>query len=288
MNNHLWHLMAAGLLLMPMILVAQEQKANSNNPTPSLIASRETDSTASRLANPPLPVNGGQDKTSQQDPKNLLLPYDQQPEVTTKVDPQYPQAAKKDNLQGTVWLKVSIDQTGKVVRATVQKSDAEIFNQPSIDAAMQWHFRPAKKDGKPVASEVAIPFKYKTTGGSDISDYSQPGMTPLLVMVPERGGFRVMRQHPYLIGQSRTRANDWYPESAIRDNFEGIVTLNITVNETGRVEKVFVRGPAREDLDSAAVRLAKTWTFTPGQVNGQPEKATIIVPIAFSLMKPQK
>ncbi|HTY38799.1 MAG TPA: energy transducer TonB, partial [Bacteroidota bacterium] len=93
---------------------------------------------------------------------------------------------------------------------------------------------------------------------------------------------------PYLIGNSPSATNEWYPESALKDKFEGLVMLKVTVNTGGRVERVEVEGHAREDLDSAAVQLARTWTFIPGEMRGVPEKSTIRVPVFFGLFKKAK
>jgi TonB family protein len=63
--------------------------------------------------------------------------------------------------KGTVWVKLWVDEKGNVREATVLKSDAEILNQPSIDAAMKWKFEPAILKGQPVDVWVTIPFKFK-------------------------------------------------------------------------------------------------------------------------------
>jgi TonB family protein len=67
-----------------------------------------------------------------------------------------------------------------------------------------------------------------------------------------------------------------------------MVFLKLTINVGGRVERVEVMAHAREDLDSAAVHLARTWTFTPGQWNGMPEKSVIQVPVGFYLGRQAK
>jgi protein TonB len=73
----------------------------------------------------------------------------------------YPEEALKNGLEGTVYVKIWVNTEGKVVDAAIQKSDAEIFNQPSLDAAKQFQFTPALKDGLPVSVWVTVPFKYK-------------------------------------------------------------------------------------------------------------------------------
>ena len=215
------------------------------------------------------------------------VPYDQAPEPTKQVNPKYPDLATKARTEGTVWTQVWIDESGNVTKATVTKSDAEIFNQPAVDAAMQWKFKPAKKDGKPIAVWVSIPFRFKLMERGEVSDYTKPGVY-LQVLVLPNSPYRIIRQHPYLTGQAPSSTTNWYPESAIKDGFEGIVTLDVTVSATGKVEKVVVTGVAREDLDSAAVRLARTWLFTPAQMGGKPEKAVIHAPVGFHLPRPQK
>lgn len=270
-------LIAIGIVLLSGSLLAQQSSKEPGTTEATTIAARES----AMQAQPGATV--GQDKQDKKAP-----PFDQAPEPKTMVQPKYPDAAANAGTEGTVYTNVSIDETGKVTKVTISKSDAEIFNQPSIDAAMKWSFKPALKDGKPVAVEVSIPFRFKLSKGGEISDYSQPGASPLMVLVGQRAGYRVMRQAPYLIGQSLTASSEWYPESAVKDKFEGIVSLKLTINAFGRVEKAEIATPAREDLDSAAVRLSRTWTFTPAQVNGMPDKCMMRVPVAFYLDRQAK
>lgn len=280
MKRVVYSILSFGVLLFPLLLSAQESQKDQIQKQSVTSMVRDEDSLV------PKTVDVADNPTKRQD--NQAAPYDQAPEAKTMVQPKYPDAATKAGTEGTVYTKVSIDEKGKVTKVVVTKSDAEIFNQASIDAAMQWVFKPAMKDGKPIAVEVSIPFRFKLQKGGEATDYTQPGLGPLSVSVGPRTGYRVMRQHPYLIGQSPTPSNDWYPESAIKDKFEGMVVLKLTVNYAGRVERVEIKSNAREDLDSAAVHLARTWTFTPGQSNGMPEKSIIQVPVGFYLGRQTK
>ncbi len=280
MKPSLRSILIPGILLVPLLLSAQESQIDLPQRQSVTFLVRDGDSLI------PKNVDVIYSPTKRQDKQ--AVPYDQAPEARTKVNPKYPDIATRAGLEGTVWTKVSIDETGKVTMVTISKSDAQVFNQASIDAAMQWVFKPAMKDGKPIATEVAIPFRFKLQKGGEATDYTQPGTLPLSVVAEPRGGFRVMHQHPYLIGQSSTPSNAWYPESALKDRFEGMVLLKLTINVGGRVERVEVLAHAREDLDSAAVRLARTWTFAPGQSIGMPEKSVIQVPVGFYLGRQTK
>ena len=75
--------------------------------------------------------------------------------------PKYPEVARRAGIEGTVWVKIWIDEQGNPRKAVLLKSDAEILNQTSLDTAMKWKFKPAVLKGKPVAVWVSIPFKFK-------------------------------------------------------------------------------------------------------------------------------
>lgn len=95
------------------------------------------------------------------------IEYDEAPVPTKQVMPKYPEDAMRDNLEGIVYLNVWITAEGTVKKAEVLKSDAAVLNQAAIDAVRQWEFTPAKKDGKPIAVWVTIPFKFRLkTDGS--------------------------------------------------------------------------------------------------------------------------
>lgn len=87
--------------------------------------------------------------------------YEKAPHVLKAVQPIYPEAARQAGMEGTVFLRVLIDKEGKVARAEVQRSDAEIFNQPALDAIKQWLFTPAWSGGSSVCVWVAVPIKFK-------------------------------------------------------------------------------------------------------------------------------
>jgi protein TonB len=86
---------------------------------------------------------------------------DTMPIKKTTVDVVYPEKARKDGTEGTVWVKALVDEQGMVAKTEVIKSDAPVLEQAALDAARGWTFTPAKKDNKPVSVWVTIPFKFK-------------------------------------------------------------------------------------------------------------------------------
>ena len=80
------------------------------------------------------------------------------PQVVREVKPVYTPEAMKQKIQGTVWLKIVVLDTGDVGQVEVSKSlDPEYgLDQEAIKAAKQWKFKPGTKEGKPVAVEVTL------------------------------------------------------------------------------------------------------------------------------------
>jgi len=72
-----------------------------------------------------------------------------------KVDPVYPEAARRANLQGTVVLDAVISPDGTVVNLhPVSGSDALV--SAAMDAARWWRFRPYRVRGEPAAVETTL------------------------------------------------------------------------------------------------------------------------------------
>lgn len=90
-----------------------------------------------------------------------FVPYDKEPQLVKKVEPRYPEPARRAGLEGKVIVKMWVDSDGKVQKVRVLKSDAEIFNEPAIEAARQFVFTPAYLNNKPVAVWVSYPIRFR-------------------------------------------------------------------------------------------------------------------------------
>jgi protein TonB len=77
------------------------------------------------------------------------------------VYPPYPELARRAGIEGIVYIKMWVTKEGKVKKTEIAKTTSELFNQPAIDAAMQWTFTPAIMNNGPVSVWVTVPFKFK-------------------------------------------------------------------------------------------------------------------------------
>jgi TonB family protein len=87
------------------------------------------------------------------------------PDAIQKSDPGYPIELMRANVQGTVTLYAVIHADGTVGEIRVLTSPDDRLDALAKSALARWKFRPATKDGQPVALEavVVIPFRAKRT-----------------------------------------------------------------------------------------------------------------------------
>lgn len=90
---------------------------------------------------------------------------DQSPSLVRIVEPTVPEAAKKHDIKAEIWVSFLVNTEGNVEEASI--SEIRIYNgdgqsyktvksidyglaEATIEAALRWKFRPAKKNGEPV------------------------------------------------------------------------------------------------------------------------------------------
>jgi TonB family protein len=78
-----------------------------------------------------------------------------------KVEPEYSEEARKAKFQGTVLLSIVVDETGKTRDIKVLRALGLGLDEKAIEAVMKWRFRPAVKDGKPVAVAANVEVNFR-------------------------------------------------------------------------------------------------------------------------------
>ncbi len=132
-----------------------------------------TQTEMSQQASPVIPEGAGSEnnnvsieqdiKIDDEGPPADFVPYEKEPQIVKEVKPKYPELAMRAGLEGKVIVKIWVDKEGKVRQVVVLKSDADIFNEPAIEAAKQFVFTPAYMNNGPVAVWVSFPFRFKLT-----------------------------------------------------------------------------------------------------------------------------
>lgn len=75
--------------------------------------------------------------------------------------PDYPPLARQLGEEGTVWLKLSVNEQGRVTTVTLQRSSGFARLDKAGQAAVwQWRFAPKLEAGKTVVAEVELPVRF--------------------------------------------------------------------------------------------------------------------------------
>jgi TonB family protein len=77
------------------------------------------------------------------------------------VDPQYTEQARQAKLQGTVVLRVDIDETGVPRNIAVITPLGLGLDQSAIQAVEQWRFSPTLLNNVPVSVETTVEVNFK-------------------------------------------------------------------------------------------------------------------------------
>lgn len=84
-----------------------------------------------------------------------------QPVLLVKVEPEYSEEARKAKYSGTVMLSIIVDKNGMPRDIKVVRPLGLGLDQKAIEAVSQWRFKPAMKDGHPVAVQANVEVNFR-------------------------------------------------------------------------------------------------------------------------------
>ncbi len=98
------------------------------------------------------------------DEKGKLLPPpapappapDTQPELVYSADPVYPDIASVRSIEGDCTLVLTVDTNGLPQNVRIVKSLSPEIDAVAVAAVLQYRFKPATRNGVPVATKVAV------------------------------------------------------------------------------------------------------------------------------------
>jgi protein TonB len=74
-----------------------------------------------------------------------------------------------------------------------------------------------------------------------------------------------------------------YTDAARRKGLEGLMVIEVDIDEQGRVKRAIVRGKIDPEMDEAARRLVERWKFEPATLGGRPVARTTFLRFRFKL-----
>jgi len=86
---------------------------------------------------------------------------DRAPEVIKAVKPEYPEKLKREGIEGSVFVEVSLDENGvPIMVKAIKSSGYPEMDSAATKAAKEMRFTPALKDGKAVRTKIIVPMRF--------------------------------------------------------------------------------------------------------------------------------
>jgi len=73
-----------------------------------------------------------------------------------------------------------------------------------------------------------------------------------------------------------------YPEEARKEKISGVVLLDVTINEEGKVSAVKTKESAHPSLEKAAIDAVKQWEYVPMRMKGKSVAVITTITINFA------
>ncbi len=202
-----------------------------------------------------------------------FIEVDKAPELVSKLNPEYPKLAKLAGIEGTVYLKLLIDEKGNVAKAKVEQGVKDMIDESALKAAKKAKFSPAMLKDKPIRVWVVLPiaFKLALDKKESPSNISDEDPDPSVRVQYEKGPKMIEGAKPV------------YPDEAKKNNITGKVFVKVLIDKEGVPKKAMVIKSESQLFNQSAVDAAMKSKFSPAMDKGNPIAVWIVLPYKFAL-----
>jgi TonB family protein len=199
-----------------------------------------------------------------QSPQGAQRAVDGKPKTTLKLIKAplgpYPEEAQRKGIEGTVTLRIVVDERGRVSDAKALSGPAELL-QAALKSVRQWEFAPPAKAPVVTTAEVAYGHPRECPGA--LSDSGTVGFATRLKS--KRGTYAYLTDE---IDRSVP-----YPDAERKSGIGGEMIIALTVDPEGKVVKVQVVKSLSANLDKVVTETVRTWRFRvqPGGADALPD-----------------
>jgi TonB family protein len=169
----------------------------------------------------------------------------------------------------TYRVGADVDATGHVIATQIDRDVPASIAGVLATAVRKWQFVSATRNGQPVPAHTFIYSKLLVLPGAN-------GQYSLHIIYTGNG--------PKFDGAGWEAR---YPKDALQRRQAAFVFVTATVQPDGRpaditVESQFAEWPVARSFKNAALKAARSWHFTPEQVDGQPVATQVRIPMSFT------
>ncbi len=219
-----------------------------------------------------------------------FIEVDKAPTLKSRLRTVYPKLAKLSGIEGTVYLKLLINEKGNVEKAKVEQGVKDMLDNSALEAAKKALFSPAMLNNKAVKVWVILPVAFKLEvekkekGRLLRKDELEPMPSNEKEEDPAMDKFVPVEKMPEIVNQ----VNPVYPEEATKNGIEGRVWVRVLVDKEGNAKKVAVVKSDNEIFNQSAIEAAMKYTFTPALQESKPVAVWVVMPFKFELDKEKK
>jgi TonB family protein len=183
-------------------------------------------------------------------------------------EPEYPEEARVQKVQGDVVLEVNTDVRGHVDLVRVVTGHP-MLRLAALHAVNQWRYRPYMLNGEPVAVQFPVIVKFRIPG---IPYQEEPRSSS----EPYKTSSGVMQ------GLLQKRVDPHYPEEAKLQHIMGDVVLSAVIDKEGKIQhlKVVSGDPI---LAKAAMDAVQQWRYRPYELEGKPVDVQTTINVRFHM-----
>ena len=167
------------------------------------------------------------------------------------VEPDYPTAAKKAKLSGTVILKAVIGKDGKIKSLHVASSTSPMFDEAALKAVRKWTYKPYLLNGDPTEVETNITINFSL----DVDPAPSP--TPSPDPTAQTPSPSASNSRPVVIRAGEVKM------PAGTGNFNGTVQVSLIVGKDGVPKDVTVKRGLGLDYDQSAIAAVREYRLNP-------------------------
>lgn len=186
---------------------------------------------------------------------------------------RYPEAAQKANIEGTVFVEITVKEDGSIEVGDVKynaitRLHSELSNEAVRVVQSMPKWKPAVQDGKVVKSKYTLPINFKLDGAKELNEVDT---------APEYPGGQ-----PELYKLLTT--NIKYPDEAQKAGAEGMVVITFVVEKDGSLSTFESVKSPRQDFSDEVIRVMKlSPNWKPAMKDGKAVKVKFTLPFKFKL-----
>jgi protein TonB len=103
-------------------------------------------------------------RTAREEPQTIYTLEDDRvlaPVEISRVQPDYPESARKARMQGTVVIEAVISRFGTVESVRILRSVSPLLDASATKAVSRWRYEPARFDGRPVPVYLTVTVRFQ-------------------------------------------------------------------------------------------------------------------------------